>query len=413
MDDEYILHSDLNCFYAGVEVNENPALRNLPVAVCGSTENRHGIVLAKTYEAKRMGVKTGQANWEALKACPGLITVEPHYEKYLMYSKLVRSIYARYACDIEPFGMDENWLRFRGLGSIEAAAAIADEIRIAVKTETGLTVSIGVSFTKVFAKLGSDLKKPDAITVISRDNFRQKIWPLPVSELLYVGPHTTKKHADIGVYTIGQLALFPESGIRQKLGKNGAVLKSFAQGIDGFKVMPEGRSTPIKSVGHGATCVRDIDDAYEIWRVIYELVQDISHRLRKNGLAAGGVSIYVRDFDLFGQGWQALFKAPTRCQLEIAQRAYALFNEKRQSRKPVRSITVCAICLKCEETPVQLDIFGDYEKREKLTRLSDAVDEIRRRFGTNSIKAASLMGDNVLATDKCETVPMPERMYGL
>ncbi len=255
---DYILHSDLNCFYAAAEINDRPSLKGKCVAVCGSTENRHGIVLAKSYEAKKYGVKTGQANWQAKQACPQLIMIEPHYEKYLYYSRLVRSIYERYSEYIEPFGMDENWILLPNLDGVERARRIADEIRNTVRSETGLTVSIGVSFSKIFAKLGSDMKKPDAVTVISRENYKSLVWPLPVGELLYAGPRTTRKLGDMVIYTIGQLAARPESAIREKFGKNGEMLRLFARGEDGASVARLGYLSPIKSVGHGATCARDI-----------------------------------------------------------------------------------------------------------------------------------------------------------
>lgn len=252
---EMILHSDLNCFYASVEMNENPWLRGKAIAVCGSTEDRHGIVLTASYPAKRMGVKTGAANWQARQCCPGLICVPPHYELYLKYSKLVRRIYARYTDDIEPFGMDENWLAIPyGRGDVEREGRmIAEEIRKSVRNEIGLTVSIGVSFSKIFAKLGSDMKKPDAVTVISRANFQEKVWPLAVSELLYVGPATTRRLMSMNVMTIGDLAKADPELIRSRLGKNGVMLWRFANGADHSPVMPAEFVPPIKSVGHGTT----------------------------------------------------------------------------------------------------------------------------------------------------------------
>lgn len=276
---EMILHSDLNCFYASVEMNENPYLRGKAIAVCGSTEDRHGIVLTASYPAKRMGVKTGAANWQARQCCPGLICVPPHYELYLKYSKLVRRIYARYTDDIEPFGMDENWLAIPyGRGDVEREGRmIAEEIRRSVREEIGLTVSIGVSFSKIFAKLGSDMKKPDAVTVISRANFQGKVWPLAVSELLYVGPATTRRLMSMNVMTIGDLAKADPELIRSRLGKNGVMLWRFANGADHSPVMPAEFVPPIKSVGHGTTCVCDLEAEYPVWLVLYELAQDVGH----------------------------------------------------------------------------------------------------------------------------------------
>ena len=408
---DYILHSDLNCFYAAVEINDEPTLRGRCVAVCGSTENRHGIVLAKSYEAKRMGVRTGQANWEAKKACPQLIIIEPHYEKYLYYSRLVRSIYARYSRFIEPFGMDESWILLPALKDIGRAEEIAQEIRRAVKDETGLTVSVGVSFSKIFARLGSDMKKPDAVTVISRDNYRRLVWPLPAGELLYVGPRTQRKLAEMGIHTVGELACMPEIAAKARLGKNGEMLRSFARGEDGARVAVQGYASPIKSVGHGATCVRDICKAEEIWRVIYELSQDVGHRLIKNGLLATAASVYIRYGDLSGRIFQCPLKQPTRSPLDIASAAFALCGRRREPGRPIRALTVCAIRLLPDDVPAQTDLMGDEARLNKRGRLDEAVDELRNRFGYSCLKAASLLDPTPIATDRCETVPMPAIMY--
>ena len=300
-----ILHSDLNCYYASVEMNEHPDLRGKKVAVCGSTENRHGIVLTASYPAKRAGVKTGMANWQAKQACPDLIMVDPHYDLYLRYSKIVRSIYQRYADCIEPFGMDENWISVPYCKSIERdGLKLAEEIRRAVREETGLTVSVGVSFSKIFAKLGSDMKKPDAVTLVGRSNYRDTAWKLPVSDLLYVGPRTTRKLANYSIYTIGDLARADPNLLHYKLGKNGVMLWHFANGTDGARVMPQEYAPPVKSIGHGITCVRDLDTNYEVWQVLYELAQDVGHRLRKHGITARAVQLSVRDKDLGWYQWQ-------------------------------------------------------------------------------------------------------------
>ena len=407
-----ILHSDLNCFYASVEMNENPELAGKKVAVCGSTENRHGIVLTASYPAKRCGVKTGMANWEARQACPDLIVVEPHYDLYLKYSHLVRRIYARYANDIEPFGMDENWLYVEGCSNVERdGLAIAEKIRNTVKKEIGLTVSIGVSFNKIFAKLGSDMKKPDAVTVISESNFREKVWPLAVSELLYVGPATTRKLRMLNVNTIGDLAECDPDLLLHKFGKNGIMLWRFANGTDHSPVMPAEYTPPVKSVGHGTTCVKDLDNDYQVWLVLYELAQDIGHRLRDYRITVHGVQITVRDNDLAVFQYQMPLVYPTQSPLEIAQAGYALFKAQYRWPKPVRALTIRGITPGRDDAPVQIDIFNDYERREKRRALDDAVNQIRGRFGYSSIRPASLMNDLYMAKDKCETVMMPGLMY--
>lgn len=410
---DIILHSDLNCFYASVEMNENPQLRGKSIAVCGSTENRHGIVLTASYPAKRMGVKTGAANWQAKQACPGLICVPPHYDLYLKYSRIVRRIYADYTDTIEPFGMDENWLSIPyGGGDVEGfGVTLANEIRHRVREETGLTVSIGISFSKIFAKLGSDMKKPDAVTAISKNNYREKVWPLPVSELLYVGRSTTRRLVNMNIHTIGDLANCDPELLRRWLGVNGIMLWRFANGEDHSPVMPKGYVSPIKSVGHGTTCVTDLDSNYMVWRVLYELAQDIQHRLRKHELAAQGVQITVKDNDLDYRQYQVPLPFPTQSPLELASAGYDLFRQRYMWHKPVRALTIRGINLIPINQPLQLDLFHDAERREKRRALDNAVDDLRSRFGYRTLCAASLLGENKLAQDKCETVLMPGMMY--
>ncbi len=410
--EDIILHSDLNCFYASVEMNEKPALREKLMAVCGSTENRHGIVLTANYPAKRRGVKTGMANWQARQVCPELVMVEPHYDLYLRYSAVVRDIYRRYADRIEPFGMDENWISIPCSGGLETdGRRLAERIRRAVREETGLTVSVGVSFNKIFAKLGSDMKKPDAVTVVSREDFREKTWGLPLSDLLYAGPATTRKMALYGIYTIGDLATADPALIKYKLGKNGLMLRQFANGEDVSPVMPDGFEPPIKSVGHGTTCVRDLTCPAEVWQVIYEMAQDVGHRLRRHGCPARGVEISVRDSALGWYQWQMPLAAHTQSPYELAQLAYALFREHYLWQLPVRALTVTAVRLTDEDAPAQTDMFLDHVRREKRRALEDAVDALRGRFGERSVVAASLLGELPVARDRCETVPMPAPMY--
>ena len=407
-----ILHSDLNCFYASVEMTEAPELKGKKIAVCGSTENRHGIVLTASYPAKRCGVKTGMANWQALQACPGLIVVPPRYDLYLKYSRIVRRIYQRYSETIEPFGMDENWIELPFTDDVEGVGfQTAEEIRRAVESETGLTVSVGVSFSKIFAKLGSDMKKPNAVTVISRDIYREKVWPLPVSDLLYVGPATTRKLALFGCRTIGDLANMDPEIIHRKLGKNGLMLHAFANGTDGAAVMPAEYVAPVKSVGHGVTCVRDLDSNYEVWLVLLELAQDVGHRLRVHDLQARGVQIWIRDRDLGWQQWQMPLPYPSQSPYEIACAGYELFRTQYRWEKPIRALTIRAINPNSASSPVQQSLFNDYRLRIRQKALDDAIDEIRGRFGEHAVVNACLMGDLNMATDRCETVPMPRAMY--
>ena len=223
-----ILHSDMNSFYASVEMMLDPSLKGKAVAVCGATEDRHGIVLAKSELAKKAGVKTGMVNWEAKQRCPGLILVPPQYDQYLKYSKLAHQIYYRYTDLVEPFGMDECWLDLTGSGAYGTGMEIAQKIRTACREELGLTVSIGVSFNKIFAKLGSDLKKPDAVTQITKEDFREKVWPLAAAELIYVGRATEAKLARYGVHTIGELAAIPPEILQKWFGVGDLEKSSFS-----------------------------------------------------------------------------------------------------------------------------------------------------------------------------------------
>ncbi|MDD4169375.1 MAG: DNA polymerase IV [Desulfotomaculaceae bacterium] len=407
-----ILHSDLNSYYASVEMMLEPSLRGKAVAVCGSTEDRHGIVLAKSEPAKKAGVKTGQVNWQARLICPELIIVPPHYEQYLKYSKLTREIYHRYTDQVEPYGMDECWLDLTGstklLGSGEKAAG---EIRQTVKEELGLTVSIGVSYNKIFAKLGSDMKKPDAVTVISRDNYRDKAWPLPASDLLYVGRATEKKLASWNIHTNGELAASPPAFLKRRLGKNGLMLWNFANGLDESKVMPGDYHAPVKSIGHGITCTADLEDNEEVWRVFLELAQDIGHKLRVYGLSARGVQITIKDNTLFYKQHQAQLGFATRSPMELALKARELFERNYCWHTHVRAVTVRAINLVPKSRPEQLNLFDDPVQRERRERLEDTIESIRARFGKRAVYNAVLKGDLKMPGRGMHEVIMPGVMY--
>lgn len=407
-----ILHSDLNSFYASVEMMLNPSLRGKAVAVCGSTEDRHGIVLAKSELAKRAGIKTGMVNWEAKQKCPELILVKPQYEQYLKYSALTRAIYYRYTDMVEPFGMDECWIDCTGSQRIFGdGMQIAEAIRAAVKEELGLTVSIGVSFNKIFAKLGSDMKKPDAITEVNRENFKNKVWPLPASDMIYVGRATTKKLADKGIATIGDIAAWDPKYLRDWLGVNGEMIWNFASGNDTSRVAHRDFVSPVKSIGHGITCVADLENENEVWKVMLELSQDIGHRLRVHELLAGGVQITVKNNDLYYNQYQTQFRLATRSPMTIAEKARELFQTRYDWSRPVRALTVRAINLVPQTTTQQIDLFTDMEHIEKRDRLETAIENIRRRFGKRSIYSAALMGDLKMPGYSSHEIVMPGMMY--
>ncbi len=409
-DTRTILHSDLNSFYASVEIMLDPKLRGKAVAVCGSTEDRHGIVLAKSELAKKAGIKTGMVSWEAKRLCPELILIHPTFGQYLKYSKLTREIYERFTNRVEPFGMDECWLDLTGCKCGDGPTA-AEKIRHTVKEELGLTVSIGVSFNKIFAKLGSDMKKPDAITVINESNFREKIWPLPASELIYVGRATTKKLAAYGIRTIGDIASASPDFLKQLFGVVGAGLWTYASGNDTSRVMNEGYEVPIKSIGHGITCVEDLVNSEEVWKVMLQLTQDIGHKLRGNDFLARGVQITVRDNGLQCKQYQAQFEIPTQSPMELARKARWLFDERYDWHTPVRSVTVRAINLIPKSQPVQMLLYDDPVRREKREKIDDAIEDIRERFGKHAIYSACLMGDLKMPGPGVHEVNMPGIMF--
>ena len=406
-----ILHSDMNSFYASVEMMLDPRLRGKAVAVCGSTESRHGIVLAKSELAKRAGVKTGMVNWEARQKCPDLIVVPPQYDQYLKYSRLAHEIYYRYTDLCEPFGMDECWLDVTHCSKLGSGMEIAEEIRQATKDELGLTVSIGVSFNKIFAKLGSDMNKPDAITEITRENFKEKVWPLNAGEMIYIGSATEAKLASYGVHTIGEVAALPPETMRYWFGVNGLKLWRYASGIDDSRVMQKDFVSPVKSIGHGITCTADLLNEEEVYKVLLELSQDVGHRLRIHELAATGVQVFVRKNDLYGDQYQCRLPVKTQLPSEIANAGFSLFHERYQWDIPVRSLTIRAINLVPQNEAEQLSLFIDHEKRDRRILLEDAIEEIRRRYGKRALSYAVLMGDLKMPDDGRDIVKMPGLMY--
>ena len=413
MDNErVILHSDMNSFYASVEMMLDPALKGKPVAVCGSTEERHGIVLAKSDLAKKAGVKTGMVNWEARQLCPGLIVVPPQYDQYLKYSKLARQIYHRYTDLVEPYGMDECWLDVTGSGVCGTGMEIAEAIRRTTKEELGLTVSIGVSFNKIFAKLGSDYKKPDAITTMYEDEFQRKAWCLPVSDLLYVGNATNKKLYSMGIRTIGDLAKSDETLLVRKLGKIGSILWVFANGYDESPVKLENTSAPVKSVGNSTTTPRDMETDEDVKIVLYILAESVAARLRENGFRCRTVEISVRDKELFHFSKQVKLQNASNITKEIAEAGYRLYKdnyrlpaddkELKSSRpeffqKPLRSIGIRGTDLVTDYFWEQLDMFMDPQAREKQMKMDETVDIIRKRFGFYSVQRGLMYRDRILS----------------
>lgn len=389
-----ILHVDMNNFYASVECLYHPELRGKPVAVCGDPEARHGIVLAKNYAAKAYGVKTGNPIWMARQLCPDIVIVPPHYDLYVHFSELARSIYAEYTDLVEPFGLDECWLDVTGSGVFGDGKAIADAIRQRVRGELGITASVGVSFNKVFAKLGSDLKKPDATTVIPYDHWQDTVWPLPVEDLLYVGPATTRSLHRLYVKTVGDLAHMPPASVRARFGKFGVVLQSYAMGLDNSPVSPIGAEPIIKSVGNSTTMPRDMEDGDGLRIVLYILCESVAERLRALGLQCRTVQVSLRGTDLSWCERQAPLAAPSCNATAIYNTAYRLY--RNNARGPLRSIGVRG-CGLDHWAHVQTSLYQDIIRSQKLDSLDHAVDDIRRRFGRDSVRRGIMLMDRQLA----------------
>ena len=385
-----ILHSDMNNFYASVECMLNPSLKGKPVAVCGSVEERHGIVLAKNYPAKAFGVQTGDAVWQAKEKCRDIIIVPPHYDEYIKYSKLAREVYNRYTNQVEPYGMDECWLDISGYNSRDPET-VAYEIKETMKEELGLTVSVGVSYNKIFAKLGSDMKKPDAVTVIPKDTFREKIWGLPASDLLFVGRATERFLNRFYIRTIGDLAKTDPDFLKSHIGVNGIKLWRYANGLDNSPVMYSDYRPIVKSVGHGTTTVEDLKSNEEVWITILELTQDIGYRLKKLGLNCMGISICIRNEDLMFKEWQRKLNFATQSPFVIAKLAYDLFLQKYVWNKNIRSVTVRGINLVSDSAPIQLDLFNDQVSMDKQTKIDNCIESLRSRFGKEIIRNGVLL----------------------
>lgn len=385
-EERVILHCDLNNFFASVSLLFNPTLRSVPVAVCGDKEQRHGIVLAKNEAAKRCGVKTAEAIFEARAKCPELVILPPMMDKYKEYSEKAHRIYEEYTDMIEPFGIDECWLDVTGsrllFGSGEE---IADKIRREIKQKLGITVSVGVSFNKVFAKLGSDMKKPDGITVISRENFREKIWRLPISDLLFVGRKTTDRLRSCGICTIGDAALCSDEMLERLLGKNGLELKRYALGEDNSPVSRQHEKATPKSIGRSVTRQQDFKTPDEIWGMFLSLAREISDSLREQGLYAGGVQVHIRNAALSVKEFSRSYPDSVNGAKIIAERGMELLNEHFGFTEPLRSVGLRAINLRGYQTAIQEDIFGDSEKRETEEKIESSIYELRKKFGSTSI----------------------------
>jgi DNA polymerase-4 len=386
-----ILHSDCNSFYASVECLHHPEIRDKPVAVGGDVEHRHGIILAKNQLAKRYNVKTGEALWQAKRKCPDLVIMPPNYHLYMRFSKLARQIYLDYTDQVEPFGLDECWLDVTGSAIKGDGLTIAEEISSRIKYELGITVSIGVSYNKIFAKLGSDYKKPDAITVISKENYRQIAWQLPASDLLYVGHSTEKRLTSYGIHTIGDLEGTSNDILRSNFGKWGDVLYCFSNGLDTTPVAKFDNQPTIKSIGNSTTTPRDLENNEDVKIILFVLADSVARRLREEGFKARTVCISVRDNQLFSFTRQYTLKQYTNITAEIAREGFDLFRRQYHWQQPIRSIGISVTDLISDTLPIQTDLFSSEESREKREHLDRTVDWLKNRFGSYSVQPAILL----------------------
>ena len=396
MKERVILHSDLNNFYASVECLYHPEYRGKPLAVLGDPEARHGIVLAKNYEAKAYGVQTGDPMWMAQKKCPDIVFVPQHYDLYMKHSKLIREIYSEYTDKVEPYGLDECWLDVSGSTMLFGSGEdIANEIRKRVKFELGVSISVGVSFNKIFAKLGSDMKKPDATTVIESNRFKEIVWPLPVKELLYVGRATHAKLKRKGIFTIGDLANSNPDNLRFWLGKMGVVLWQFANGLDTSPVSNIGAKSLIKTVGNSTTAPRDLVTDEDIKITLMVLSESVSARLREYGFICRTVQIGIRANELEWFERQGKLEIPNRTAKSIFELSFSLF-KKHTNGKPIRSLSVRACDLKPMDF-VQLSLLPDVAKLQKQEELEAAMDNLRNRFGHFSVQKGIMLCNTELS----------------
>lgn len=392
-----ILHCDMNGFYASVELLELPHLRQVPMAVCGNPDSRHGIILAKNEPAKKYGVVTAETVWQAKKKCPQLVLVPPHHKRYHDYSLKINEIYLRFTDMVEPFSIDESWLDVTGsLHLFGSGREIADRIRETVEEELGLTLSVGVSFNKVFAKMGSEYKKPNATTVISRENYRQILWPLPASELFFVGRATAEKLKQMGIHTIGQLARSEPRVLAAVFGKHGSQMYEYANGLENSPVARYDEREEIKSVGNGITFRRNLEGEKDVAVAVTALADRVATRLRSRGLKCGGVKVDIKDPLFQTISRQKQLERPINTASGLREAAMELIRSSWRMSDPIRLITLTGINLQDENEAEQLSLFDTADhRREKDEKMERAVDSIRQKFGGAAITYGGLIKNDI------------------
>jgi len=395
-----ILHCDMNGFFASVELLDYPELRNVPMAVCGNPKNRHGIILAKNEIAKSFGITTAETLWQAKRKCPHLQCVPPHMEKYQEYSKKINDIYYRFTDQVEPFSIDESWLDVTASQHLfGSGSTIADQIRKTVKAELGLTLSVGVSFNKIFAKLGSEYKKPDATTVITPENYKTILWSLPIEEMFFVGKVSAEKLRKSGISTIGGLAIAPVSIIRALLGKHGEMLHDYANGLDDAPVLAEKDHETTKSIGSSITFRRDLVGWEDISTAVIALADKVAERLRKSSVMAAGMRVQIKDPELRSISRQRLFPIPICISNDLTDMTMAILRDEWLPDKPIRLLQLTAIHLIKPNTEEQLTLFADKSgSLEKREQVGYTLDEIREKYGTGAIGYGSALHNDIGVT---------------
>lgn len=383
-----IYHIDCNSFFAAVECMERPELKQVPMAVAGDPNNRHGIILAKNELAQAFGVKTAETIYQAQRKCPQLVLVPPHHRRYVEVSREVKRIFGEYTDQVESFGVDEAWLDVTG--SLQyfqtTPVELADQIRERVKNEIGITVSVGISFNKAFAKLGSDMKKPDGITLISRSNFRRLVWPLPVEALLFVGRTAAQQLRRHYITTIGDIARSEIGFLNNILGKGGDTLWFYANGMDVSPVHRIGEEEPAKSIGNGMTFRRDLVGWEELKAGVIALSDEVALRLREEQMKCLTLQVMVRSPSMKSISRQGRMRAPTHLQKEIVDMAMGLLHENWQNDAPVRALSVTAQQLvHAEEAAEQLGMDPPQSALKKFERAEEAMQKLRRKYGRSCI----------------------------
>jgi len=396
--DRTILHCDCNGFYASVECVLNPQLKNVPMAVGGSAEERHGIILAKNELAKKYNIKTAETIWQAKRKCPELVIVPPHHGLYEQYSKRVNAIYKEYTDLVEPFGIDESWLDVTNSHALFGdGETIANELRKRIKKEIGITISVGVSFNKVFAKLGSDYKKPDATTVITRENFKTIVYPLPITDMLYAGKKTAVQLHKLGIKTIGDMANADKEEIVNALGKSVEMLYEFARGKDTepVKSVCEVDENELKSVGNGLTFKQDLIGEEQVKKGIHIITESVATRMKKYGVKCNTLRIQIKGTDLKVVSRQRGLDTPTNLEKTIRDVSYELFCEVWDIKKPVRALTIAGANLEKDVGGSQISLLDEDASDEKRENLEETIRNLRKRYGFNCVKTADVMDRKV------------------